>query len=218
MKKFSNHSFWNERTLMKVSLVSFFIFLFFTLFGIYFGEQMLNIDQQVLSVVYSIRTEWNSVIFHWITSLADPLSQIAISVLVVLILFSVKRWRAGLWYGLTVLMGAYFLNNLTKDLINRQRPPIEYALSFPSTSSFPSGHSMGAMIIFFSLMFIIHRVYSRHQSLKLLVAVLCLSSIGLIGISRIYLGVHFLSDVIGGFALGLSYTTLSIALFGLDSV
>jgi undecaprenyl-diphosphatase len=121
-------------------------------------------------------------------------------------------WRRR-WSEFTMLVlavgGGEVLNPVLKALFARQRPLFPDPLVTLTSYSFPSGHAMAAMIFYGLLVyFIIRRVVSwRWRVLAVITgAVLIL----LIGFSRIYLGVHYLSDVLGGYAAGLVWLAFTI--------
>ena len=103
--------------------------------------------------------------------------------------------------GINLLIGQG-INRLIKYIIKRPRPPQRLHLVKETNYSFPSGHSMSAMIGYGLL---IIEVYQSSLKYKKLIMTLLAMMILLIGLSRIYLGVHYFSDVIGGFLLSLSY-------------
>ena len=95
------------------------------------------------------------------------------------------------------------LNQLIKRILQRPRPT-EYRLIEETGFSFPSGHSMVSMAFYGYLIYLIYK-YVKNKDLKWISIVLLSILICSIGISRIYLGVHYTSDVLGGFLISLSY-------------
>lgn len=109
----------------------------------------------------------------------------------------------GLVIPATVTIGA-----ILKILFERARPATEYALNMKlQTFSFPSGHSSGSTAAFGILAYIIGS--TAVPPLSLLVVLLVLVPIG-VGVSRVYLGAHFPSDVIAGWTLGLVMVLITI--------
>jgi undecaprenyl-diphosphatase len=136
---------------------------------------------------------------------AVVLSAIVLSVGVVL-------WRRGrpndAAFLVVTFVGAEVVNGALKLVFHRPRP--ELAFLHLDTYSFPSGHSTAATAAYGALAFLLWpEVQTRRRQVALVVAAVCL--IALIGFSRLYLGVHYLSDVLGGFALGATW--LSLCLF-----
>lgn len=195
-----------------ISVIPFILIILFTFSG---WEKITQMDYQISHYFYALHSVGLTKIMTIITHLGDVVTQTLVTVLIVFILFILKKWRIGLWYGLTVLGGALFLNGAIKELYARARPSQIDPLVQIGGYSFPSGHSMGAIIVYGGLLFlIVNLVHSSRFTLFL--TVIFSFMILAIGISRLYLAVHFPTDVIGGFSLGLSWLSLSIALFGLN--
>ena len=117
----------------------------------------------------------------------------------------------GVTYGLSIL-----INTLLKALINRPRP-YEVDVSIidmlhASGQSMPSGHTLSATIICAFIFFGVY-YYSKNRALKISLASVLALFLVLVGISRMYLGQHFISDVIVGFFLALAFSVLGIYLF-----
>lgn len=105
------------------------------------------------------------------------------------------------------ILGVGVINHLLKDIIQRPRP--EYRIMDVVGYSFPSGHSMGAMALW-GLFIVIAYKYIKNQKLKWCLISLMILIILAIGASRVYLGVHYASDVIAGFSLSLAYLIIYI--------
>ena len=100
---------------------------------------------------------------------------------------------------------------IIKNIIRRDRPDKINWLITESNFSFPSGHSMMATVFYGFLTYLLHRS-KLNKSVKIIILIMVLFLILLIGISRIYLGVHYTSDVIGGFLWGSTLLILIIVL------
>ncbi|MBP3707992.1 MAG: phosphatase PAP2 family protein [Clostridia bacterium] len=98
------------------------------------------------------------------------------------------------------------LNLTLKNIIQRPRP-IEYRIVDENGYSFPSGHSMVSMAFYGFLIYLIYKNV-KNKYIKVISMLLLSALIFLIGASRIYLGVHYTSDVIGGFLLAIVYLVL----------
>ncbi len=101
------------------------------------------------------------------------------------------------------------LNQLLKNILQRPRPN-EFRIIEETGYSFPSGHSMVSMAFYGYLIYLIYR-YVKNNYLKWTLIVLLSILICTIGISRIYLGVHYTSDVLGGFLISISYLVIYIS-------
>ena len=101
------------------------------------------------------------------------------------------------------------LNQLLKNILQRPRPN-EFRIIEETGYSFPSGHSMVSMAFYGYLIYLIYR-YVKNKYVKWALIVLLSILICTIGISRIYLGVHYTSDVLGGFLISISYLVIYIS-------
>lgn len=101
------------------------------------------------------------------------------------------------------------LNQLLKRIVQRPRPT-EFRIVEESEYSFPSGHSMVSMAFYGYLIYLIYK-YVKNKYLKWISIILLSILICSIGISRIYLGVHYTSDVLGGFFISISYLIIYIS-------
>ena len=103
--------------------------------------------------------------------------------------------------------GGLLLSTLLKDIIDRPRPNVVPRLSYVATTSFPSGHSMLSAIVYLTLgTFLARLVQPLRLKLYFLFVAMMLSV--LVGLSRVYLGVHYPTDVLAGWAAGLAWAVL----------
>ncbi len=109
------------------------------------------------------------------------------------------------------LCGVVLLNQVLKRIIRRPRPT-GINLIKENGFSFPSGHSMVSMAFYGVLIYLINKSKLNKET-KLLLSLLLSILILFIGISRIYLGVHYASDVLAGFSLSLAYLIISIYIY-----
>lgn len=126
----------------------------------------------------------------------------------ILLFISIKNRRIGLSIiaNLGIITG---LNIVLKQIVQRPRPT-EYRIINETGYSFPSGHSMVSMAFYGFLIYLIYK-YVKNQYLKIgLITFLSILIIS-IGISRIYLGVHYTSDVMAGFCISVSYLVLYVS-------
>ena len=101
------------------------------------------------------------------------------------------------------------LNQLLKGILQRPRPT-EYRIIEETGYSFPSGHSMISMAFYGYLIYLIYK-YVKNKYIKWISIVVLSLLICTIGISRIYLGVHYTSDILGGFLISISYLVIFIS-------
>lgn len=216
---FQNKDKNTQKVLLYIGLFGLIPFLYFAIIGYFDWAEVTGRDYEIGAFFYNLRTPMRTTIATGITRLADLKGQAAVAIIMTLLLTFTKKWRTGLWYGLTVLFGSGFLNGAVKALYQRVRPDQIPHLIEQDGFAFPSGHAMGSMIVYGGLLFIILRYLATKRGslgktkwvLGILFGLLILS----IGLSRIYLGVHYPSDVIAGFSLGLSWICFSISTLGL---
>ena len=144
--------------------------------------------------------------FNGLTNLASTSVIIILSAVVLLFLIYRKRYKDILLFVFT-LGGGAVIEILLKSLVHRTRPI--GALVDASRYSFPSGHALKAVLFFSLLIYLFLRNFKRDLSRYAFVFT-CAVLILLIGFSRVYLHVHWVSDVIGGFLFGLSWLFFSL--------
>lgn len=199
---------------LKIAGLSFLFFLLIVLFNFAAGDVLIQIDEAISLAVYNVRNEGLNIVMQSITFLGNTWTQVAITIGFMLISGVFLRLRfTPWWYGITALLGSYFLNRALKDIFERLRPPIDYHLVVQDGFSFPSGHDMGATIMFGGIFFILSFYAIRNEKTRFIIFIALLALVLLIGFSRIYLGVHYFSDVIGGFFAGASWLSLSISFY-----
>lgn len=205
------------------SQVSFFIFLevicgiisglaSFILF-IDIAEDVLKkegifIDTAIAQFVYSFRNPVLTTIMRFISFLGAEFIIFA-TVFITLFFLCNKHKREATLFFFMISMG-FVLNTVIKYLLKIPRPDID-PLYIEKFYGFPSGHAMNSFIFYASLSyFMFHFTHNK----KLSVALSCVSGILiiLIGFSRIYLGVHYPSDVIAGFIVGFWWLVTTIVM------
>jgi undecaprenyl-diphosphatase len=113
-----------------------------------------------------------------------------------------RRYRAEALFLAVAILGSVALNSVLKLFIQRPRPPLPWAHVLPDYS-FPSGHSMNSLVFYLAIALII---WARAKPPAGSIAVIAAFVIAIsVGFSRIYLGYHYLSDVVGGYAAGLAW-------------
>lgn len=148
--------------------------------------------------------------FSHMTNIFGDKGGIIVAVLLALVLYLLlKQKEATIWFAATVVL-SLALNTVIKVIIGRERPDINRLAAFANEAgkSFPSGHSIFATIIFGSIFFICLGKL-KNRSSKILLGILCIILIALVMFSRIFVGVHYPSDTIGGFLEGISILLLT---------
>ena len=141
----------------------------------------------------------------FITNLGGAIFLVALTV--ILILF-IKNKKVGISI-LSNLVIITILNQLLKKILQRPRP-VGYRIVEETGYSFPSGHSMISMAFYGYLIYLIYKNVENKYFKWTLIVLLSILIVS-IGISRIYLGVHYTSDVLGGFCIAISYLVIYIS-------
>ncbi|MGN1297671.1 MAG: phosphatase PAP2 family protein [Clostridia bacterium] len=127
---------------------------------------------------------------------------ITLTLITIILLLGLKNKKIGLLVALNLIISTG-LNLLLKNIVQRPRPN-EFRLIDETGYSFPSGHSMVSMAFYGFLIYLIYK-FVKSKRLKWTLMIVLSILIITIGISRIYLGVHYTSDVLAGFTISVSY-------------
>lgn len=162
-------------------------------------------------IVERLRADWLTPIMEAVSALATPVSLVVL--LLVIVAFAPGK-RPGACAAVNLVL-VFLLNQALKFAIQRPRPD-GFQLAVEQGFSFPSGHSMVAMAFFGLLVWMVWR-YEADRATRIGCAVAFSAVIVLVGVSRIYLGVHYASDVLAGFCVSLAwlaiYTRVAAPLF-----
>jgi len=175
----------------------------------YITGWILTVDSWVNYLFASFRSPGLTKIFSWITLLGQWQVVIGFALAASLLLWVWKKRDFILYLWLALAIDELF-NNLGKFFIHRARP--ENAVYFENSFSFPSGHAMISIVFYGLLGFLLIR-HLKNRKWKIVVFCVCFVLAVAIGLSRLYLGVHYLSDVCGGYLLGLLIFALITTLY-----
>jgi len=186
--------------LLLICLTIFIIILINVLSG-----GFASFDRNIYNSIISLKSNFTTAFFKGITKFADeePLIFICIILLIV-----IKNRKIGASIAVNLVTSA-FVNHIIKEIVQRPRPPIEYRMVEESSFSFPSGHAMTSATFYgLIIYFVLKNV--KNKKIKDVICTTLGLLIFLIGVSRIYLGVHYASDVLAGFAFGIVYLVVYI--------
>lgn len=183
-----------------------FLILFITgiLIGILAKFNCLTfLDRFVYNMLMSIKCTNVTNVFKIITTLGNTRFIIFSNIIIVIFYAFIKKNSLLLIPFSSIL--SPIINNILKFIFRRPRPDEIYRLITESNYSFPSGHAMISILFYGSIIVLINRSNIKH---KIVLNTLIILIILLIGITRVYLGVHYVSDVIGGYLISLSIIVL----------
>ena len=169
-------------------------------------EALYRIDQSVNASIRTVLSDGTVQAINAVTYLGDTLVVLPI-VLVLLVVFVVRKQQWRLVSLLTVVgLGSGLMWTL-KLVFGRGRP--EGLLSTPTSASFPSGHTFTAVVVYGFLIYLVWRWTDRPALRVPLTILLTLVILG-VGLSRVLLSVHWVSDVLGGFTIGLAWLVFGL--------
>jgi len=173
-------------------------------------NELSRFDRRVADTLHAhaVRSPVARRFFMAVTTLGDfeVLLGVGLGMLVLLVCRRYFR-MATAW--IITLLGAAILNVILKDMIGRARPTFVDPIIVPGGLSFPSGHSMNGMVGYGMLAYLLTLIARKRWQRRAVVAVLAVLVIS-IGFSRMYLGAHWFSDVIGGWSMAAVWLTLCI--------
>ena len=150
-------------------------------------------------------------VMEFVSAVAGGLGWQVVSVVLVAWLLWRRRVRVAVFV-LVANAGSSLLNTAIKDVVHRHRPVVSHPFIHPPGQSFPSGHAQAAATGFTVLLFVLWPYLGTGWRRRLAVGVAVLLTL-LIGFSRVALAAHFVSDVVAGYAVGLTWTLVLAAAF-----
>lgn len=187
------------------------IILFICLVGFCFLAEEVYYKEIINVDIVGYKTISTLLMSNFITSISKIITNLGGAIWLItfsIILFLVVKNKKICLTIIGNLFIATILNLLLKNVLQRPRPT-EYRLIDETGYSFPSGHSMVGMAFYGFLIYLIY-LYIKNKYVKFILISLLSIIIVLIGISRIYLGVHYTSDVLAGFLISISYLIIYI--------
>ena len=173
------------------------------------AQEVFALDTWATPFLHGISSPGMDTFMNLVTDLGSILVLPVLFVVVEAWLLWSRRFRAGLFL-LVAMIGSLVLQGTMNLFFARPRPQLPYAHVLPDYS-FPSGHTMNAVIFYGGVALLLWSIYGRRAGLAA-VAVATVLAIG-VGISRIYLGYHYLTDVVGGILAGLAWLVVVSAAF-----
>lgn len=174
------------------------------------GDGVAALDQPVLDVVLRLRTPALTRVAVWFTNLGGTLPMVMLVAVVAAVLARTRRSVEPLVVAAITAAGSVSLTVIGKAVIGRARPPFADAVPpFESSFSFPSGHSLNSMALAGVLAYLALLQLVRWWWRATVVTVAALFAVT-VGLSRVYLGHHWLTDVLGAWALALAWLTVVV--------
>lgn len=186
-----------------------FVILTFLFLSQGYSNILKPFDLKIISYIQNLENEWLTKFYKMITIIADTYQSAIITILLVALLYIKKYYREALF--LTVTMSVCGLAMpLLKNIFSRERPNFHRLIEI-SGYSFPSGHTTSATTMYLTLAIILLSIMKKLN--KYFVFSIAVLGIVIIGSSRIYLGVHYPTDVMAGICLGISIVSTVYILY-----
>lgn len=196
-------SFW-----VAVALVAVSTGLFLTLMMLVSEGGPLNVDEAIFIALHNAENAeaaggpaWLKSAGQDITALGSNTVVTFLSLLVITYLFLIQRRRL-VWVVLLATGGAIFFSFLLKSGFDRPRPDLVTHATTVYTSSFPSAHAMVSASVYLTMGVLLARTHQR-RTLKVFIIMAAVLLTLIIGVSRVYLGVHWPTDILAGWSAGL---------------
>jgi undecaprenyl-diphosphatase len=177
------------------------------------GGGLISHDKAVLSWFVDHRTDSMISAARFVSTIGGLVSLVCVGALLGLWLWR-RRWHLGLAVApLASLLLAAVASAVAKAIFDRPRPPIPVHETHVTSPAFPSGHATNAAAFFLAAAFVLALTVAHHRRHQLALIATGIVCVALVGISRLVLAVHWLSDVVAGWALGtaIAITTVVIA-------
>jgi membrane-associated phospholipid phosphatase len=174
------------------------------------ADGLANLDEPVLGLAISLRTPQNVAVAQFITDLGGTTGLTVITVVIVVVM--TLRWRSRTPVVLLAIgtTGSLLMTAIGKELVGRARPPITAAVPpYETSPAFPSGHALNNTVVacLVAYLLLLHLTSPAGRITSVALAVVWFTTIGL---TRVFLGYHWLTDVMTGWLLGLAWTAMVI--------
>jgi len=191
-----------KKRILILSLISLFVFILTFVFAI---SGKISVDYSISNSIAKIWSSPTNGFFIFLGKYSLSI-MIGIAIVISIFLYLQKRKKQSLIFVFTLMTG-YILEKSIKLIVQRDRPLSQ--LFHETGYSFPSGHTVFSIILF-SMLIYFYKDEIKNKAAKYFFVAVNVFLILLVGFSRIYLNVHWFTDVVGGYALGFFLTSLGV--------
>jgi undecaprenyl-diphosphatase len=146
----------------------------------------------------------------FVSDIGSPIAMAVLAAIGGLVFLVRHRWLM-LWAWVAAFGGGVLLDTVLKDIVQRPRPAGASEYLVRMSYSFPSGHAMGSLIGYGMLAYVLVVLWWRGSTMRVVTVAIGVVIVLLVGLSRLYLGVHYFSDVAGGYVAGVIWLTACIS-------
>lgn len=207
-----------EKTAGRLTAAALCIIIFVILLIAVMTGSAYGFDDPVREFIYSLRSDTLTVIMKIITYMGNW----QIVTLLCIVLLAIKKTRCT--YGVPVAAGAIFvtvLNKVIKSIVARPRPDVSLHLIEQGGMSFPSGHAITSMFVYGMLIYLLYvglqNMQSRRDIVRIVLMIILAIPMIFVGVSRVYLGVHYPTDVLAGWCLAGVVIVVESMIYGMKS-
>ena len=161
-------------------------------------KKVFSFDRSFLLWIHQFANPQFDRIFLFFTALDDPPTVVTIFIITIAWLVMKRRYSDGIRFTI-VCAGGVLTDRVMKLFFAKPRPELWYRLITETSFSFPSGHAVGSMVVYGFIAYILAKEMQQHKHIVYAAASLLIIAIGL---SRLYLGVHYPTDIIAGYGIG----------------
>ncbi|WP_026102614.1 phosphatase PAP2 family protein [Pleurocapsa sp. PCC 7319] len=177
-------------------------------------QEAFAFDKTILLWIHSFANPTLDGIMHFITRLNDP-STVTVIAFVTLGILLWRRYYSEAQIFIIDCLGGVVLSYGLKSVFGKVRPDLWQSAIEDLSYSYPSGHALGSTVLYG---FIAYLIATRYPQFSLLIYAVVVCLIGAIGLSRLYLGVHWPTDIIGGYGIGFLWLTFCITMLKLQRI
>lgn len=189
------------RLISSLSVAVGFLLFFGWLAGEVFEGETTIFEEAVRNFVHEFAAPPLTALMKFFSFLGSPLFLVIFGVIIITVLLYLKRRRAVMLFLIT-MAGEIALDLALKAFFGRVRPAAFFDYPLPASYGFPSGHAFGSLC-FYGILAWLAAARTANKRAKIEIGASAFGLIFFIGLSRIYLGVHYPSDVLAGYAAGL---------------
>ena len=175
------------------------------------GNGFDGVDQAITDFAHGLRSDGLTPLMVFLSFVGDVLMNIVLALVAFFVLFKFFKHRSELVMFFAAVGGSVLLNVVLKHMVMRARP-LETAIVMEDGFSFPSGHAMASVALYGALTYLLWK-HVPSRAGRALMAAVSLVMVGGIGFSRMYLGVHYPSDVIAGYLMSTAWLLVVIGIY-----
>jgi len=161
-------------------------------------KEVFSFDRSFLLWIHQFANSQLDRIFLFFTALGNPPTVVTIFIMTIAWLAMKRRYSDGIRFTI-VCAGGVLIDRVMKLFFAKPRPELWHRLITETSFSFPSGHAVGSMVVYGFIAYILAKEMQQHKQYIYAAASLLIIAIGL---SRLYLGVHYPTDIIAGYGIG----------------